>query len=410
MCRQLNKSSESIPRETLLVPASIALLTNRVHALKHPAAFTQLLSDAEEACQVQPPSVLDKAHIPPSGDKRDYFSLSIYFWPDPTKPDGLPYIARDGLVNPECEQYDRSRFEQMVSCVESLALAYAASGNESYAERAAAFLWTWFLDPQTGMHPNMLCAQYIPGENVMLPWKEYPARYVPGTGGRKGIFVSFGGLIEDHLLIPLTDCVRLLRGSVHWTEAHDDGMAEWYRAYTSWLQTHQHGLDEAGCRNNHGSWYWADIVCFLEFAGQKEEARRIIEDVLPGRLEMQIAPDGSQPEELVRAISKRYTAFTLASFTNIAIVGDRCGCDAWTISTGDGRSSVKSAIDWFIPYLTGEKAWTWKQVKPFSDFSTIGMLAACAARFPDDHYKSALRHLATSFPEKDRARLLYPIA
>ena len=35
---------------------------------------------------------------PPSGDKHDYLSYSRYWWPDPEKNDGLPYIRRDGVV------------------------------------------------------------------------------------------------------------------------------------------------------------------------------------------------------------------------------------------------------------------------------------------------------------------------
>ncbi|MBA3687203.1 MAG: alginate lyase family protein, partial [Planctomycetes bacterium] len=140
--------------------------------------------------------MLDKRHVPPSGDKRDYFSLSVYFWPDPAKPDGLPYIPRDAQLNPETEDYDGPRFAEMSRSVDTLATAYAISGDERYAGQAAAFLRAWFLDPVSAMRPNMLFAQYIPGDDVVLPWKEYPARFVPGSGGRPGVFMSYGGTIE----------------------------------------------------------------------------------------------------------------------------------------------------------------------------------------------------------------------
>lgn len=41
-------------------------------------------------------SLLDKQHVPPSGDKRDYFSLSVYFRPNLETADGLPYAPGDG--------------------------------------------------------------------------------------------------------------------------------------------------------------------------------------------------------------------------------------------------------------------------------------------------------------------------
>jgi hypothetical protein len=398
-------------RNALLVPDVFEDAARRAHRVggdgAHAPAVARLLAEAEAALAVRPPSVLDKAHVPPSGDKRDYFTLSIYYWPDPAKPDGLPYVPRDGMVNPETREYDRPAFESMARHVDALATAYAVTGDERYAEKAAAFLRTWFVDEPTAMRPNMLFAQHVPGDDVTTPWKDYPARYVPGTGGRKGVYVSFGGTIEDHPLIPLTDAVRLIRPSRHWTGADDAAVVAWYRAYADWLGTHQHGLDEASCRNNHGSWYWAGMACFLEFAGRGDAARRRVEEVLPERLRMQVEPDGSQPEELVRAISQSYVSFTLCSFTNIAVAAARCGADAWSVETPDGRS-IRRAVDWFIPYLTGAKPWAWRQAKPFDATATIPSLAACARRFPGEGYEDAIRKAGPLSPDH-RYRLLYDV-
>jgi hypothetical protein len=169
------------------------------------------------------------------------------------------------------------------------------------------------------------------------------------------------------------------------------------------LLTHQHGLDEAGCRNNHGSWYWAGIACFQEFVGRPDEVLRRIPQVLHQRLRLQIEPDGSQPEELVRAISQTYVSFTLVSLANIAITSGRCGHDAWAEETPDGRS-IPKAIDWLIPYLTGEKTWTWRQIKPYDPASMIGPLAACAARYPDAGYDNLIRRIP-AWPADHRYRL-----
>ena len=43
------------------------------------------------------------------GDKHDYLSFGSYWWPDPDKPDGLPYIRRDGGVNPESQSGSSDR-------------------------------------------------------------------------------------------------------------------------------------------------------------------------------------------------------------------------------------------------------------------------------------------------------------
>ena len=64
-------------------------------------ALDRLIAEANDALQVGPFSVVNKARLPSSGNVHDYFSYGPYWWPDPSKPDGLPYVRRDGEVNPE---------------------------------------------------------------------------------------------------------------------------------------------------------------------------------------------------------------------------------------------------------------------------------------------------------------------
>ena len=47
-----------------------------------------------------PFSVVDKAILPPSGDRHDYLSIGPYWWPNPDTADGRPYVRRDGQVIP----------------------------------------------------------------------------------------------------------------------------------------------------------------------------------------------------------------------------------------------------------------------------------------------------------------------
>ena len=67
-------------------------------------ALKKLKQDAEKALLVAPASVTEKQKLPPSGDAHDYMSLAPYFWPDPAKPKGLPYLRKDGEVNPESRE------------------------------------------------------------------------------------------------------------------------------------------------------------------------------------------------------------------------------------------------------------------------------------------------------------------
>ena len=68
---------------------------------------------------------MEKKHLPPSGNKHDYMSLAPYHWPDPSKPDGLPYIRKDGETNPEVREYkDKEYMPKLCAMVHTLGLAY----------------------------------------------------------------------------------------------------------------------------------------------------------------------------------------------------------------------------------------------------------------------------------------------
>ena len=94
--------------------------------LEQPAyatAYHQLIDEAETQMQAKPVSVIQKERAAISGDKHDYLSLARYYWPDPNEPDGLPYIVRDGVSNPELENYDRPKLAEMAGRVTTLSLA-----------------------------------------------------------------------------------------------------------------------------------------------------------------------------------------------------------------------------------------------------------------------------------------------
>src|SRR3954466_8657276 len=114
------------------------------------AARQALMQAADRALEQKPVSVMDKKKVPPSGDKHDYLSQAPYWWPDPTKPDGKPYIRRDGRENPERNVgSDHPAWIQTSAAIETLALAYYFDRKPAYAEHAALLVRVWFLDPAT---------------------------------------------------------------------------------------------------------------------------------------------------------------------------------------------------------------------------------------------------------------------
>ncbi|MDD2602879.1 MAG: alginate lyase family protein, partial [Prevotella sp.] len=109
-------------------------------------SYERLLVKADKLLNATPISVTQKPMDTPNGDKHNYMSLSRYYWPDPNKPNGLPYINHDGKSNPELNKYDRGRLGETCNRITTLALAWYLSGKESYAQKATELIRVWFFN------------------------------------------------------------------------------------------------------------------------------------------------------------------------------------------------------------------------------------------------------------------------
>jgi hypothetical protein len=185
-----------------------------IQPLMETADLESVTMAAEKHLESGPFSVIHKKQLPPSGDIHDYTSMGPYWWPDPEKSDGLPYIRRDGEINPEYYDYkDKEDLGKLMVALTALAEGYFFTANEQFAAHAVHLIRTWFLDPETMMNPNLNFAQRIPGR----------------TEGR-GI-----GIIDTRRFGELPDILIMLSTSAHWTEQDDKAMKSWLTAYLDWL-------------------------------------------------------------------------------------------------------------------------------------------------------------------------------
>jgi hypothetical protein len=331
------------------------------------AIIREVRHEADRAMKDEPVSVMDKKQTPPSGDKHDYMSLAPYFWPNPNTRDHLPYVRHDGLHNPEAREVkDHEHLFQMAADTHALALAYFFTRDESYARRAALLLHVWFLNPATRMNPTLKYAQAVLGVNE----------------GR-GI-----GILDARNFADVVDALALLQGSSAWTAADEAAMHAWFAAYFDWLTTSANGRAESAQKNNHGSWYDVQTEAIALYLGKIQFARELAETAKTRRIALQIQSDGQQPLEQARTKSFGYCVFNLDALTRLAVLSRNVDVNLWSYTAPNG-GSIRVALDYLLPYATGQKKWTGENIVGMEPDSLSGALLAAAIPYRDKSFESA---------------------
>ncbi|MES2390647.1 MAG: alginate lyase family protein [Acidobacteriota bacterium] len=350
------------PRVFLLDPATLA--AQKAHP--DPAILKLATHSADLALKVAPVTVTTKPLTPPTGDKRDYMSLARYWWPNPDTPNHLPYVRHDGKVNPEINNIpDHELLNTTNESARALALGFYLTGNEAYAEHAAQLLRTFYLDPKTGMNPNLDFAQYVPGLNT----------------GRDS------GVLDGRSIAMLVDAIGLLATSKSWTAADSTAMTAWFTRYYHWLTTNTNALKEKATPNNHGSWYAAQTASVAMFLNKQDDAKKIAEGVRDQRIPSQFDSKGLQKYELVRTNSFSYSAFNLEALTELNAIVTPTGIDLFKPAKPNAPGLL-TGIDALLPYDENHK-WPHEEITAGKEDSLCPALLRAAAHTHDPKYTEA---------------------
>jgi hypothetical protein len=365
-----------LPRLMILDADGLIQIKERLQNRDPPfgTALTKLNRDAERALEVKPLSVTEKTLSSPTGSKHDYMSIAPYWWPNPATPNGLPFVRRDGEVNPERDRSsDRRRLENMIQTVKTLALGYFFTAREDYAAQAAKLLRVWFLDPATKMNPHLKYAQAVPGRNT-------------GRGA---------GIIETHELAELIDFVSLLEDSKAWLARDRQQWQHWNKEYLSWLLESPEGKAEARAENNHGTWYDVQVAALAIFTARDELAKDRLSEFHRKRIIAQVEADGRQPRELTRTRAWDYSLFNLQAFFDAASIAGKLSIDLWSPRSDDQRS-IRRALDWLVPFATGERKWTYPQITRFQPEKLAPLPRRAGIVYRDPAYERVIGSLKTN--------------
>ena len=351
-------------------------------------AYLQLIEEADKMLLEGPFSVTAKTKLPPSGNKHDYASYSRYWWPDPNKADGLPYLRRDGETYPgsqSLESSDRQRIGALAESSETLGLAFYLSGEQKYAQKVAQLLRVWFLNTATRMNPNLNHAQCRPGRN---------------TGSKSGV-------LDGRLLIIAFEASLLIGDSSALSEEEKQGLRDWAEAYLEWLTESELALQEAASKNNHGSYYDLQLIYFALFTGKTDLAQKVAQNFYHNRVLKQIQADGSMPEEIARTRPLFYSIFNLHALFLFAHLAEKVGVDIW--KANDDSSRLKVGLDFLAPYTNPELTWPYPTIKEVNRMELFQLLLLADSVYPNVNYLDYATHLPKEKLNVDRAKLAFPL-
>lgn len=344
ICALLTMSASTFA-QSILDAKQLAYAKAHLKDAAYSQAFRNLVSLADGDLLLKPPTVMTKEYIPASGSKHDYVSLARYAWPDETQPNGLPYVMRDGVSNPELKKFDRNKLSAMANAVYRLSLAYYFSGEEKYAQKATELIRVWFIDKKTKVNPNLRFAQHIPGK----------------ADGR------CYGVIDAYSYVEMLDGVQLLEKSKSFTQKDSKLLKAWFSQLLKWLLTHPQAIEESYQKNNHATAYDVQVAAYALYTGNKKVFSDIVDNFPKRRIATQIMLDGKQPYELRRTLAFGYSQYNLTHIIDLMLMIKHQGVDFRQYCVS-GEHSFFKAMDFLAPYMGKSVSdWPYHQISGWED-------------------------------------------
>ena len=297
----------------------------------------RILKAANAALEIAPLTITKFRAKLSEGGTNDFYSNGDYWWPDPSKPDGLPYIQRDGESNPDNFSQHRLAIRDLRDSVAALGAAYKITGDDRYVTKAVSLLRVFFLDEKTRMNPNLQFAQAVPGKS-------------PGRGI---------GIIDALHLVEIPTAVVAMQKSPAFPPEVLVGLKKWFGELADWMLTSKNGQDEAAAKNNHAVAFYLQLAAYAKFTGDEAKLAQCRKQFKEVFVPNQMALDGGFPAELKRTKPYGYSIFQLDNMTTLCQLLSTPEENLWEFELPDGRG-IRKAVEFLYPFLADKSKWTLK--------------------------------------------------
>ena len=273
-------------------------------------------------------------------NKHYYCSIGPYWWPDSGNPNH--YTNRDGIVNPESIEFDIEVMDSMLTRCEYFSKAFFLSGDNKYYEAFILQLKAWFIDRDTYMYPNFEYSQVIPGRN--------------NNKGRST------GLISAYGFNKVIESVRLVNRKKMIDKRTIYGLQQWFLAFAKWADEGNFGKALKKANNNIGVAYDVTLANMYLFGGNETRAKGILDSFSENRLNVQILGNGSQPAELKRTNSFRYSMY------NLTHIVDMCYFARYWYSNyyQEHRERIDKAFEFLGQYVEKPESFPYQQISDWN--------------------------------------------
>jgi hypothetical protein len=296
------------------------------------------------------------AKLPSGASANSYVSFSPYYYPDPTKPGGMPWTKIDGCVNPSSMEAPSTResWGDFVRGLETLSLAayYAkevpgvfGERAEVYAGQAVEFVKTFLIFPDTRMSPDLEHAQL---KNDGRPRTAF--NWGVDIVSSPEVLDSLG-LLESFPSLMTADLIQQTK--------------RWFSDLRTWLEGKVSELDSSrpidSSLNNIRTIYEVFVATIRLYTEDWTFTSTAISEVCSRLHTTQIFASGEQHLETSRPDSWLYSSSNLGQLLRLARLSDRLSLNVSSeLGTGScWTPQLFAAANYLLPPLLFEDLACW---------------------------------------------------